>query len=278
MSGEAKVLAQLALWKVMLVAILVVATWLLLKWVHGFLDRLEKHNLRLRFLLRQIEPPLRIMIWFGALLLSAEILAPSKDAFLAALGSAALAIGLGLQDLIKNLIGGLVVVADRPYQTGDRIKVGDAHGEVVQIGLRSTKIVTDSGALVTVPNSQVLTSHIFNANAGVAECLVSTEMPVPHTADADEVMRLGREVAVTCPYTHLGRRIELELDDKSWGKYLPVLSIKAYVYDHRYEGAMKTDILRRARREISSLRPVTGSEGFNRVLEHAISATEPRSA
>ena len=122
MSGEARVLAQLALWKVALVAVLVVATWVLLKWMHGFLDRIEKHNLRLRFLLRQIEPPFRIMVWFGALLVSAEILAPSKDAFLAALGSAALAIGLGLQDLIKNLIGGnelgaggedIFVLADR---------------------------------------------------------------------------------------------------------------------------------------------------------------------
>ena len=267
MSGEARVLAQLALWKVALVAVLVVATWVLLKWMHGFLDRIEKHNLRLRFLLRQIEPPLRIMVWFGALLVSAEILAPSKDAFLAALGSAALAIGLGLQDLIKNLIGGLVVVADRPYQTGDRIKVGDADGEVVQIGLRSTKILSDSGALVTIPNSEVLTNRIFNANAGVAECLVTTEMVLPHAADADKVIRMGREIAVSCPYTHLGRRIELELDDKSGGKHPPALSIKAYVYDHRYQGAMRTDILRRARREFLSLRTLKGPEAFSKKRE-----------
>ena len=73
-------------------------------------------------MLRQIEPPLRIAIWFAALLISAEILAPSRDAFLATLGSAALAIGLGLQDLIKNLIGGLVVIVDRPFQTGDKVE------------------------------------------------------------------------------------------------------------------------------------------------------------
>lgn len=277
MSGEAKVLAQLALWKVALVALLVVATWLLLKWMHRFLDRVEKHNLRLRFLLRQVEPPLRIMVWFGALMLSAEILAPSKDAFLAALGSAALAIGLGLQDLIKNLIGGLVVVADRPYQTGDRIRVADAHGEVVQIGLRSTKLLTDSGALVTVPNSQVLTSHIFNANAGVPECLVATSMALPYTADAERVMRIGREVAVSCPYTHLGRSIELELEDRSAGVHAPVLSIKAYVYDHRYEGAMRTDILRRARREFFALRALTGPESFSKMREQT-DFTESRSA
>ena len=57
---------------------------MLLKWVRGFLDGLET------------QPP------------------PSQDAFLAALGSAALAIGLGLQDLIKNLIGGIVVGSPAP--------------------------------------------------------------------------------------------------------------------------------------------------------------------
>jgi small-conductance mechanosensitive channel len=126
---------------------------MLLKWVRGFLDGLEKHNPRLRFMLRQVEPPLRIAIWFGAILLSAEVLAPSQDAFLAALGSAALAIGLGLQDLIKNLIGGMVIVVDRPFQIGDRVKLAEAYGEVKQIGLRSTKVYTDTGMLVTIPNS-----------------------------------------------------------------------------------------------------------------------------
>jgi hypothetical protein len=87
---------------------------MLLKWVREFIDGLEKHNPRLRVMLRQAEAPLRIAIWFGAILLSAEVLAPSQDAFLAALGSAALAIGLGLQDLIKNLIGGIVVGSPAP--------------------------------------------------------------------------------------------------------------------------------------------------------------------
>ena len=134
-----RLLAQLSTGKVFFVALLIAATWLLLKWLRGFFAGLEARNPRLRFLARQVEPPVRILVWFGALLLATEVLAPSKDAFLAALGSAALAIGLGVQDLIKNLIGGLVIVADRPYQTGDLVRMGDAIGEVAGIGLRSTK-------------------------------------------------------------------------------------------------------------------------------------------
>jgi MscS family membrane protein len=185
---EGNVLQYLSAAKILFVAVLIPGAWVLLKWMRGFLDGLEKVNPRLRFMLRQVEPPLRIAIWFATLLISAEILAPSKNAFLAALGSAALAIGLGLQDLIKNLIGGMVVVVDRPFQTGDRIKLADAYGEVKQIGLRSTKIYTNDDRLVTIPNSDVLTKLIFNANAGVAESVVHAEVVLPVDADADKAM------------------------------------------------------------------------------------------
>jgi hypothetical protein len=247
--AQSNVLGYLSPGKVIFVAILVTATWVLLKWVRGFLDGLEKHNPRLRFMLRQVEPPLRIAIWFGALLVSAEILAPSKDAFLAALGSAALAIGLGLQDLIKSLIGGMVIVVDRPFQTGDRVKLAEAYGEVKQIGLRSTRVYTDKGVLVTVPNSDVLTKLIFNANAGVAESVVSAEMVLPSDADADHAMRLCREIAVCCPYTHLGRHVAVDLEEDTKRPRTTILTIQAFVYDHRFESAMKTDLLRRARHE-----------------------------
>jgi small-conductance mechanosensitive channel len=230
------------------VAVLITATWLLLKWTRGFLDGLEKHNPRLRFFLRQVEPPVRIAIWFIAILVVAEILAPSQDAFLAALGSAALAIGLGLQDLIKNLIGGLVVVVDRPFQIGDRIKMGEAYGEVKQIGLRSTKVQMNNGMLVTIPNSEVLTKLIFNANSGVAESVVSAELTLPKDADADHAMSICHEVAVCCPYTHLGRDIKVKLHEDSKLSSM-IVTIQAYVYDHRFEAAMKTELLRRARHE-----------------------------
>jgi small-conductance mechanosensitive channel len=261
MDKEAKLIAQLTIGKILLVVVLIAAAWILLKWMRSFLVRFETHNPRLRFLVRQIEPPLRIMVWFGALLAAAEILAPSKDAFLAALGSAALAIGLGLQDLIKNLIGGLVIVGDRPYQTGDSVRIGVAYGEVVQIGLRSTKILTPKAELVTVPNSEVLTHLIFNANAGVAECMISADMALPRGTDPDQLIRIGREVAVSCPYTHLGRPIEVALDDKGLESHSMKLSIKAYVYDHRYEPAMQTDLLRRAKREFLAHGLLRNSKG-----------------
>jgi small-conductance mechanosensitive channel len=247
--NQSLILTQLTIGKLLFAAALIAGTWMLLRWISASLERVSSHNVRLRFLLRQIEPPVRIAVWFGALLMAAQVVAPSKDAFLAALGSAALAIGLGLQDLIKNLIGGLVIVVDRPYQSGDRIRLGEAHGEVVQIGLRSTKVMTDDAELVTIPNSKVLTTVVTNANSGVAECQIRAEVAIPYGTDPDELMRISREVAVSSPFTYLAQPIEFEISDKGLNNNTMKVTITAYVYDHRYEPMMKTDILRRAKRE-----------------------------
>jgi len=249
------------------VILLLGAAWLLLRWLRGFFEHMAGIHPRMRFLVRQVEPPIRILVWFAALMVSAQIVAPTKDAFIAALGSVAIAVALGSQDLVKNLVGGLVIVTDRPYQTGDRVRIGDAYGEIEQIGLRSTKLMTPDDTLVTIPNADILTSFAYNANAGVPECMVVTEIFLPTDADPDIVLRIGREVAVACPFTHLGRRIMVTLQDQFTETPFMALRIKAYVYDHRHEPAMQTDILRRAKREFLI-------QGILKAWEHAGGAHE----
>src|SRR5215472_8532377 len=259
MIGESKLIAQLTLGKLFFAVLLITGTWLLLKWIRGLFQRLETHNPRMRFLVNQLQPPLRIFLWFACLLIVVDVLAPSRDAFLAVLGSAALAIGLGLQDLIKNLVGGLVIVADVPFQTGDRVQIGRAYGEVVHIGLRSTKLLTADGKIAAIPNSDILNEQTFNANRSVPEALVITDVNVHRGLDPSVVLRIGREVAICSPYTHLGRPVLVDLEDNDTRHVVMKLSIEAYVYDHRHEPAMRTDILRRSQREFralaSALRP-----------------------
>jgi small-conductance mechanosensitive channel len=259
-NGESRVIGQITIGKVFLAVVVISATWVLLKWMAKVFQRLETHNPRLRFLANQMQPPIRIFVWFSALLLVVDILAPTRDAFLAVLGSAALAIGLGLQDLIKNLVGGLVIVADVPFQTGDRVEIGHAYGEVVHIGLRSTKLLTSDGKIAAIPNSEILTQQTFNANRSVPEAMVTTDVNVPRGLDPSVVLRIGREVAICCPFTHLGRPVSVDLEDNDTRHVVMKLSIEAYVYDHRHEPEMRTEILRRAHRELKALAASTGPE------------------
>ncbi|MBL8228729.1 MAG: mechanosensitive ion channel [Bryobacterales bacterium] len=229
------------------------AVWISLRYLRRGFEAIALARPRMRFLARSIEPVLRILLWFAAGLFALEVLAPSWNAFLAAIGSAALAIGLGAQDLIKNLIGGFVIIADRPYQLGDRVDVGGVYGEVRHIGLRSTKLVTPDDRLVTIPNSVVLGATAQNANAGVPECLVDAELYVPANSDPDLVLRVGRETLLTSPFLSVHSGIRVHLEDGFADQPFLRLRLKGYVYDHRFEPQMRTDLVRRAKSEFLRL-------------------------
>lgn len=86
-------------------------------------------------------------------------------ALIAGLGIGGLAVALAAQDTIRNLLGGITVLADRPFQVGDWIVVGEVEGTVEKIGFRSMRIRTFKDSLVTVPNGH-LTDHVVD-NMGV---------------------------------------------------------------------------------------------------------------
>lgn len=81
---------------------------------------------------------------------------------LAGLGVGGLAVALAAQDTIKNFFGSLVIFADHPFQLGDRIVVDGEDGTVEEVGMRSTRIRTLDGHLVTVPNGELANKMIRN--------------------------------------------------------------------------------------------------------------------
>src|SRR5260370_35338036 len=73
---------------------------------------------------------------------------------LAGVGVGGLAIALAAQKTIENLVGGISVIGDRPVLVGDVCHFGDRTGEVMHIGLRSTRIRTADRTIISVPNGQ----------------------------------------------------------------------------------------------------------------------------
>lgn len=235
------------------VALVLAATWLVIRYLTKALDFLGSRSSRARFVVRWVQPLARIVLWFGALLFCGYLMAPSTEVFWAGIGSAAIAIGLGAQDLIKNLLGGLVVLADRPFQLGDRVKIGDAYGEIDHIGLHSVRLTTPDDTRVTIPNSQVVSTLVFNANSGVPDCQVVTDLYLPAATDPDLVARIGYEAAHTCPYLLTRKPVVVLVSDVLNRRPYLRLRIKAYVYDHRYEPRMQSDITARAKAEFLRL-------------------------
>jgi MscS family membrane protein len=240
------------------VVLVFTATWLVIRYATKLFDLVSQRGPRARFAVKWIEPVFRIGLWFLAGFAAFDLLSPSRETFLAAIGSTAIAVGLGAQDLIKNLVGGLVIIADRPYQLGDRVRIGQAYGEIDHIGLRSTKLTTAEDTRVTIPNSDILTCEAFNANSGVPDCQVVTEVFLPPDVDPELALRIGYEAAYTSPFTYLAKPVVVLLSDKFDRRPYVRLRIKAYVFDHRFEPRIQSDITARAKKEFLRLGLLAG--------------------
>lgn len=82
---------------------------------------------------------------------------------LTALGIGSLAIGLAAKDTLANMISGFTLMIDRPFRIGDRIQLTSGKtGDVVDIGLRSTRIRTPENTLLIIPNSELCNSTVHN--------------------------------------------------------------------------------------------------------------------
>ncbi len=85
---------------------------------------------------------------------------------LTALGIGGLAVALALQDTLSNLLGGFHILIDRPVQVGDAVRLENGQeGEVEDIGWRSTRIRSEGGDLIIVPNAKLAQSILTNRSA-----------------------------------------------------------------------------------------------------------------
>ena len=246
---RAQILERLSLSNVIYAAFILALVAVAVKAVDLVLGALGRRVPRARFFFNILLPVIRFGLWLAGFLATLYIFSPTSQTLLAVLASVGIALGLGAQDLIKSLIGGLVILVDRPYQLGDLVQIGDAYGEVISIGLRSTKIQTFGDTMVTVPNSEVLSNLPWNNNGGVPDCQVATDLYVPPGTDPGQLLEVGREVAYSSPYLLLSKPVVCLLED-GWqnGPFLKLV-VKGYVYDHRFTPRFQSDVTHRAKAE-----------------------------
>ncbi|MGH0028418.1 MAG: mechanosensitive ion channel domain-containing protein [Myxococcota bacterium] len=77
-------------------------------------------------------------------------------------GALGVGIGFGLQNVVNNFVSGLLLLYERPIQVGDTIEIGGLIGDVKQIGIRASTVVTFQGAEVVVPNGDLLSGQLIN--------------------------------------------------------------------------------------------------------------------
>ncbi len=114
----------------------------------------------------------------------------------ASAGIAGIAVAMAAKDTLANFFGGMSLFADSIFKVGDYIIVdGEERGEVVELGMRSTRVLTRDDVMVTIPNSILANSKIVNESAPEPKFRIKIPVGVAYGSDLDQVEELLLGVA-----------------------------------------------------------------------------------
>jgi len=231
--------------------VLIAFAWVLLKVLHLFAQWSARRFSRYRMQIIGLYPVARLLVWiFTVYLIVAEVFQPPANSLLAILASVGLAVGLAAQDVIRNVISGVLILFEKPFRVGDMVKIGEHYGEVVGIGLRSVQLHTFDDSLVTIANGTVTSQAVSNSNSGALDEMVVTSFTVPASLDVETVKHLASEAAACSPYVYLKKPVTVLVEDIFNRSFLTRFTVKAYVLDVRHERLFASDILERIKKAL----------------------------
>ena len=129
------------------------------------------------------------------LLIGLETLGINLSSLTVIAGALGVGIGFGLQNIVSNFFSGLIILAERPIQIGDRVDVGGTVGDVIRIGARSTSILTNDNITMIIPNSEFISSRVTNWSIGDPKVRFRIPVGVSYGSDPHLVEKLLLEVA-----------------------------------------------------------------------------------
>ncbi|MEL6824021.1 MAG: mechanosensitive ion channel domain-containing protein, partial [Calditrichota bacterium] len=228
---------ELTLSQVLKSILLILITYFIFKYFTRFSDILAERWANFRLLIKRSVPVIRIIGWVITIyFIIAVIMEAPSSSLITLIASAGIGLTFAAQDILKNIFGGIMIIFDRPFQVGDKIQIGNDYGEVINIGLRTVRIVTPDDNTVSVPNGEIINQSVSNANSGESDCQVVAEFFLPAHIDQNLARDIAYRAAAVSRYVYLNKPIVVLFKNEiHQGRSLLKMRLKAYVLDIRYE-------------------------------------------
>jgi small-conductance mechanosensitive channel len=136
------------------------------------------------------------IVYATAAVIALDVLGVNVIPFIAGAGIMGVAVGFAAKDTLSNLIAGILLIIDRPFEIGDRIEVWSAPagsaswGDVIDIGLRATRIKTTDNIVVIIPNNEIMTRDIVNYTTNNSSIRVRINIGIAYDADVAKAKAL----------------------------------------------------------------------------------------
>ena len=135
----------------------------------------------------------------------------NMTAFAALLGVTGLAVSLAARDTIEDGIAGVIILADQPFRIGDRIEVAAANtwGDVVDIGLRTTRIRTRDNRLVIIPNGLIAKNEVINYSYPDPTYRIETQIGLDYDTDIERARSIMYDAVRQVPDVLSNRPVDI---------------------------------------------------------------------
>lgn len=114
-------------------------------------------------------------------------------------GALGVGIGFGLQNIVNNLVSGVILAIEKPVQVGDIIEVGNRSGTIKEIGIRSSKIEAGDGSELIVPNGDLISQHVINWTLSNNNRRVELIVGVAYGSDINKIEELLKKIVRNRP-------------------------------------------------------------------------------
>lgn len=143
---------------------------------------------------------LRYTVMIIVLLIGLSIIGINLSALTVIFGVLGIGLGFGLQSVVANFFAGVIIIITRPIKEGDFVLVEGLEGSVVQIRIISTVINTLLNETIIVPNSQLVSSTVYNNTYDDRSVVIRNDIGVSYRSDMEKVQELLLGVSGECPY------------------------------------------------------------------------------
>jgi small-conductance mechanosensitive channel len=133
------------------------------------------------------------IISIGVLVAFAAVGIP-MDRLTIILSALSVGIGFGLQNLVNNLVSGLIISVEKPVGVGDIVEIGGQSGTVKSIGFRSSILTTAAGADVVIPNGEMLNQHLINWTRESSSRSVDVAVGVAYGTNLEQAINILQEL------------------------------------------------------------------------------------
>ncbi len=222
----------------------ILGVWIALRFFNNFVDNLGNQFTARRMLFQRIGTVVQFFVYIITIVTVVALSIRIDNKVLALLGgTAAVAIGFAVRDLVASFIAGVMIMIDQPFQVGDRVAFGGEYGDITAIGLRSVRLQTLDDNTVTIPNNKFLTDITSCGNYGALDMQVVMDFYIGVDQDIMRARDIVTEAGLTSRYVHLPKPVVVLVNQVMQDNYIAVrLRLKAYVLDTQYENAFETDV------------------------------------